>query len=119
MARAQGRGRSGGRGSVGERRVLIGAVTLLLLLSACGGRVSGAIGRACMAGGRQAATPALCSCIQGVANQSLTDADQRRAARFFDDPEAAQETRQSARAGDEAFWQRYRAFADRAEAMCS
>ncbi|TNC63559.1 arginine transporter [Rubellimicrobium roseum] len=90
----------------------------LVVLGGCGGRVSGDIGRACMAGGRNAASPQLCSCVQGVANQSLSASDQRRAALFFEDPDRAQETRASDRAGDEAFWLRYKAFSQRAEAIC-
>jgi hypothetical protein len=99
------------------------AMTALLaaavVLAACGGRgASGTIGSACMSGGRDAANPRLCSCVQQVADQSLTAAEQRRAAAFFADPHEAQETRQSDRASDENFWQRYRAFATRAENIC-
>ncbi len=94
------------------------ALTAAGLLVSCGG-VSGEIGQACMAAGREAASPALCSCVQQVANQSLSASDQARAASFFDDPEKAQTIRQSDATRDDAFWTRYRAFADRAEAMCS
>jgi hypothetical protein len=89
------------------------------MLSGCGGAVSGDIGRACLQSGRDAASQQLCSCVQGVANQTLTGADQRRAARFFDDPDRAEETRFSDRPADDAFWARYRDFADTAEAICS
>lgn len=92
-------------------------VAALAALGGCGG-APGAIGQACMAGGRDAASAQLCSCVQGVANRSLTSAEQRRAAQFFREPDRAQETRTSDRPGDEAFWRRYRAFADRAEALC-
>jgi hypothetical protein len=91
----------------------------LLLVSACGSaRVSGEVGQACMSGGREAANATLCSCVQRAADQSLSAADQRRAASFFSDPQAAQDTRQSDRSGDEAFWDRYMAFVDRARARC-
>ena len=93
-----------------------------LALAACGGGargVNGDVAKACIAGGRDAANRTLCSCVQQVANQSLSAADQRRAAGFFDDPDTAQETRQSDRASDEAFWTRYRAFADRAAQSCA
>ncbi len=103
----------------GRQFGLIMALGALWALGGCGGGVSGEIGRACMTGGRDAASPRLCSCIQGVANQSLSVADQRRAARFFADPDRAQATRVSDSSGDEAFWQRYRAFASRAEAICN
>lgn len=101
-----------------KRMRKLGLVAAILALAACGGGASGSIGRACMAGGRQAASPALCSCVQRVAGQSLSSADQRRAAGFFTNPQAAQDARASNRPGDDAFWSRYDAFADRAEALC-
>lgn len=96
----------------------VGILAALLALAACGGGVSGEIGQACMSGGRSAANAALCSCVQQAANQSLSGADQRRAATFFEEPQLAQDTRQSDRPQDEAFWLRYRAFSERATAMC-
>jgi hypothetical protein len=95
------------------------ALGALWVLGGCGGGVSGEIGRACMTSGRDAANSALCSCVQGVANRTLSASDQRRASRFFGDPDRAQETRISDRAADEAFWLRYRAFANAAESSCS
>ncbi len=101
------------------RRMGLGAALgALWILGGCGGGVSGEIGRACMTSGRDSASAQLCSCIQGVANQSLSGSDQRRAARFFGDPDRAQDVRLSDSAGDDAFWERYRAFATRAEAIC-
>lgn len=94
-------------------------LALALGLAACGGgRVTGDVSKACMSAGRQAANPALCSCVQQAANQSLTGAEQRRAAAFFADPQRAQDTRQSGNSGDRAFWTRYRAFTSLAETMC-
>lgn len=91
----------------------------LLLLAACGGSsVSGPVGSACMDAGRSAASASLCGCIQSVASQTLSNADQRRAAGFFDDPDKAQETRTSDNASSEAFWDRYRAFSDQASRTC-
>lgn len=90
----------------------------LIVLAGCGGRVSGDIGNACLAADRSAASPALCSCVQRVANDSLSASDQRRAAEFFAEPDLAQSTRQSDRRSDEAFWDRYTAFADQAQAIC-
>ncbi|MBR2574588.1 MAG: arginine transporter [Loktanella sp.] len=96
--------------------LVMGAVATL---AACGGgRVSGDISSACMNAGRVAASPQLCSCVQQVANQSLSDRDQARAAAFFADPQRAQDTRQSDNRSDEAFWLRYRAFADLATQVC-
>ena len=106
-------------GRASRRRVWLGAgLVALWALGGCGGGVSGAVGQACMAGGREAANPALCSCIQGVANGTLTRGEQGRAASFFGDPQRAQDTRQSDGPADERFWSRYRAFVDRSEALC-
>ncbi|MBQ1204160.1 MAG: arginine transporter [Loktanella sp.] len=97
--------------------LVMGAVATL---AACGGsRVSGDISNACMSGGRSAASPQLCSCVQQVANQSLSRADQSRAASFFSDPQHAQDTRQSGNPNDAAFWRRYRAFTDLATQVCA
>lgn len=96
--------------------LLIGAITL----SGCGGGggVSGEIGQACVDGGRRDASPALCTCVQQVADQTLSNREQARAVVFFEDPQLAQDTRQSSNASDRAFWSRYRAFTDLATEIC-
>ncbi len=97
---------------------VLGAVAAV---AACGGgspTVRGQISEACMDGGRSAASPALCSCIQQVANQSLSGRDQSRAAVFFDDPQLAQDTRQSDNSRDEAFWLRYKSFTELSTQIC-
>jgi hypothetical protein len=76
------------------------------------------IERACNASDRAGATAQLCRCVQRVADNHLTRSDQRQAARFFRDPERAQQVRMSRDDRDRAFWQRYRAFAEAAEAAC-
>ena len=80
---------------------------------------AGPIQNACNTSNRPAANRSLCACIQQVANQTLSRADQREAARFFRDPQRAQDVRMSQRDRDNAFWQRYRAFGAAAEARCS
>jgi len=97
------------------------AVVAALALAGCGGStrgVSGDIGLACMAGGREAANRTLCSCVQGVASQTLSAADQRQAAGFFSNPQQAQDVKASDTPANEAFWDRYDAFADRARSQC-
>lgn len=79
---------------------------------------AGRISTACMQSGREAATRSMCKCIQFVADQSLSRADQRLAARFFSDPHMAQEIRQSDRRQHEAFWKRYKLFGAQAERFC-
>ena len=79
---------------------------------------SGPISRACLSSDRRARNSQICGCIQTVANRSLSGADQRKAARFFSDPQRAQDIKMSQTASDDAFWDRYRAFASRSEKMC-
>ncbi len=97
-------------------------------LSACSGgnrgsgsvqAANGDISRACLAADRSAATPALCSCVQGVANAELSSNDRNRVARFFADPEVANETKISNTDSDDAFWDRYRTFIASAQRQCS
>jgi hypothetical protein len=97
-------------------RVAIAAVGLPFLVSTA---AAGSIERACNASNRDAANRSVCACIQSVADQSLSSAEQRRAAKFFSDPDRAQETRVSDSSRDEVFWQRYVAFGQQAEAYCA
>jgi len=115
------------------RRIALIFVTVTL--AACGGgrsnggyggspvriaaTATGPISRACLEANRAAATPQLCGCIQAVADVTLSGSEQRRAARFFSDPDDAQETRARDDAGTEAFWQRYKDFSDAARMQCS
>lgn len=111
-----------------KRIVLLGIV---LGLAACGGPArfaggpgamrpvaSGPISDACLSSGRNARSPALCGCIQAVANDTLSRADQRRATGFYSNLQSAQDTRQSQRAGDQRFWAAYAIYAERAERVC-
>lgn len=91
----------------------------LASMAACGGgQATGDISEACVAADRRAASPELCSCVQQVANQTLSGSDQARAAVFFTDPQQAQDTRQSDRSSDEAFWLRYKSFSELAGQIC-
>ncbi len=101
-------------------RTTLLAAALAALLAGFGAEpaAAGPISSACLASGRAQATPQLCGCIQSVADQTLSRADQRAAAKFFRDPHQAQEVRQSSRPRDEAFWLRYRDFGATAEAYC-
>jgi hypothetical protein len=80
---------------------------------------AGPIERACMSSDRKAASAALCSCIQRVADLTLRGGDQRLAAKFFRDPDAAQDMRMSQRDADDAFWDRYKNFGETASAYCA
>lgn len=96
----------------------------ILALAACGGRsgstrgATGDISRACLAADRSAASPALCSCVQGVADAQLSARDRSRVASFFDDPEIAHATKISDTRSNDAFWDRYRSFISAARRQC-
>ena len=79
---------------------------------------AGPIERACMASDR-GASRSLCGCIQQAADMTLSGGDQRRAAKFFKDPEAAHSTWVSQSKSDDAFWERYKSFGQTAEAYCA
>jgi hypothetical protein len=53
-----------------------------------------------------------------VADIQLSGSDQRQAAKFFQDPQLAQDTRQSGNAAKERFWLRYKAFGLSAAEQC-
>ncbi|MDZ4095983.1 MAG: hypothetical protein U1D35_13875 [Paracoccaceae bacterium] len=80
---------------------------------------AGPIERACLQSNRQAANRAVCGCIQQVADMTLRGADQRKAAKFFTDPDQAQDVRMSKRDTDNDFWARYKNFGDTAEVYCA
>ncbi len=108
---------------------------MILLLSGCGGGnnsrarqvpplhnvplSSGPISQACLASDRKARSRELCGCIQAVADQTLSGAQQRRAVAFYTDPHLAQQVRQSDSSTDERFWEAYAAYAERAQNTCS
>lgn len=130
-AGADGKSASGQR-ETGEMKQAV-ILAACLGLAACGGGTaskrsygaapqvrisSGPIADACVAAGRQGATRRLCGCVQGVADRDLSVSDQRMAVSFFSDPHRAQEIRQSDNPRHEAFWQKYKAFAARAEQVC-
>ncbi|KIT15596.1 hypothetical protein [Jannaschia aquimarina] len=108
------------------------AIGAVLAVSACGGGRSndvtmstisraysaGPLQNACLASDRRAANRALCGCVQAAANATLSRSEQVRAVRFFEDPHHAQEVRQSDRASDEVYWQRYKQFVSAAERSC-
>lgn len=80
---------------------------------------TGPIYSACRQAGRAQASRERCGCVQAVANRALDAGDQRRGASFFQNPQEAQEVRQSDRAIDERFWTRWRVFGDEAARFCT
>ena len=77
------------------------------------------IERACMRADRKAASRALCGCIQDVADLTLSQSEQKLAASFFNDPQKAQDLRQSSNPRNERFWQRYKDFGANAGQFCA
>lgn len=98
---------------------LVGMLAPVAVVMSPGVAMAGPIDRACMASDRKARSLRLCRCIQQVADQTLSRSDQRMAAKFFRDPQKAQDVRQSDSQNHEAFWRKYRAFGETAAAMCS
>jgi hypothetical protein len=78
---------------------------------------AGPIETACLRSDR-GGNRALCGCIQNAADLTLSRSDQKTAAKFFADPNKAQEIRQSDRSSHERFWLRYKNFGAAAEAYC-
>lgn len=76
------------------------------------------IERACLSAERSSSR-ALCSCIGVAADATLSRSQMREGARWFDDPQRAQDVRQSSRASDEAMWQAWRTFSTLAEQRCT
>ena len=93
-------------------------IGLGLILAATAAQ-AGPIESACNASQRSKGDRALCACIQQAADRTLHRSEQRRAARFFEDPHQAQEVRMSKSASDNEFWERYRGFTDMAQAFCA
>ena len=77
---------------------------------------AGTIRNACLSAERGASH--LCGCIQAAADRTLTQREQRMAARLFRDPDRAQQIRMSERRSDEVFWDHYKAFSETAQAFC-
>lgn len=79
---------------------------------------SGPIQKACQSSDRKARSRARCGCIQAVANDKLSGADQRRGAKYWRDPGKLQEVRQSDNPGNERFWKVWKAYGQTAAAQC-
>lgn len=97
---------------------LAAALAAPLALTTALPAAAGPIESACLRSDRAAASRRLCGCVQEVADRTLRPADQRRAARFFADPDRAQDVRMSTSDRDNDFWDRYRRFGEAAAATC-
>ena len=79
---------------------------------------AGPIERACNASDRQNASRSMCACIDQVAQGRLSNGDQKQAAKFFSNPQLAQDTRQSDNSSKERFWLRYKEWGQVAAQQC-
>ena len=100
------------------KSITLAAAVAVLLPAMSGVALAGPIERACMASDR-GGNRSLCGCIQQAADMTLTGSDQKRAAKFFKNPDAAHATWVSQSASDDAFWERYKSFGQTAEAYCA
>lgn len=98
---------------------ILGGLVAAVMMTAAVPAFAGPIESACLRSDRKQANRQVCGCIQQVADMTLRGADQRRAASFFRDPEKAQKVKMSKTASDDAFWDRYQAFGEQAEAFCA
>lgn len=101
------------------RKLILVAGMAIGLGMIAGAASAGAVGNACMKSDRKGASRALCGCIQQVADMTLSRSDQRLAAKFFKDPQKAQDMRQAKGERNNAFWAKYKNFGSTAEAYCS
>lgn len=90
-----------------------------LIMASATAALAGPIENACIDSPRAKGDRALCSCIQQAAERTLSRSEQRRAARFFKDPDEAQQVRMSKSDRDNEFWANYRNFGELAEAYCA
>ncbi len=100
------------------KSIIVAATVAVIFPMLSGVSLAGPIERACMASDRGGSS-SLCGCIQQAADMTLSGGDQRRAAKFFNDPEAAHSTWVSQSQSDDAFWDRYKSFGQTAEAYCA
>lgn len=101
------------------KRVVLAATLMAALLPGQSAIAGGTIERACIKADRPSASRSLCSCIQKVANATLTGGERSKVAKFFKDPHKSQSTRQSDRRTDEKFWQKYKKFGALVAEYCS
>jgi hypothetical protein len=119
LAEGSRRGHAAPRETAGNGLKMMKTVIMAAVLFLPSMAVAGAIERACLSGNRQGASRALCSCIQEAADATLTLSEQRKAAKFFKDPQKAQDTRQSDNSSNENFWKLYKNFGLTAESYCA
>ena len=79
---------------------------------------SGPIANACIQQKRREVTSARCGCAQAAANLTLSQAEQQRGVRFFNNPDLLQAVKMSDSTANEVFWDAWAQFSDTAETLC-
>lgn len=97
-------------------RAMIAIAGVLTISATMSG--AGPVGSACLGSGRAVSQP-LCTCIQNVADMTLSGKDQKLAARLMADPEKAEAIRISDSSRNRDFWARYQSFAEAAGTICT
>ncbi|MDR0810600.1 MAG: hypothetical protein LBE86_16020 [Gemmobacter sp.] len=100
-----------------KKLVLAGALGAFILPLMSAAVAAGPIERACNRTAK--GNRGVCSCIQQVADMTLSGPDQRRAAKLMKNPDLAHEVWVSKREADDRFWERYKSFGQTAEAYCA
>lgn len=78
-----------------------------------------AIRRACLNSDRAGASRSLCTCIQGVADATLSRSEQRRGAKFFANPQDLQDLKQSSSSRNNRFLHNWKNFGIAARNSCN
>ena len=110
---------AGSEAVMNKKHIVLAAVVAVAIPLVASLAAAGPIEYACVRSERKAVTRSLCGCIDQVAERVLSGSDQRRAAKFFKDPDEAHAVWISQKRADDDFWTRYKAFGAQAEAACS
>lgn len=107
-----------GCGGSGPRSVEIADVPPADIDAATPRFAQGPIATACLIHDRRGTSTARCGCVQAAANLTLSQAQQQRSSRFFNEPELLQAIKLSDTPENERFWAVWAAFAETAEELC-
>jgi hypothetical protein len=102
-----------------EKRLLRPVLVACVLSLAAGPGAADVLKRACLKSDRRTSGPAVCTCIQSLANGHLSASDQRRAARLFAKPDKVMDYKQARKdTSKRRFWERYRDWGNAAAKNC-
>ncbi len=90
----------------------------ILSLAGCGGGGASTPERACLTSDRSPGQE-VCSCVQQVADQTLSRRDQKLAAQIIGDPDKFREYQKSSNPSRKAFVERYRLWGSTSSEVCA